>query len=89
MYPLISSAERHHRQRREVGGDRLSNLLLLHPNCHALVHAHPEESRDKGWIVSAFARDPAIVPVAVGGAWYWLDDHGGRRVAPGLGNPTA
>ena len=83
--PLAGQMERHHRQRREVGGDRLANLLALHPRCHAYITEHPEEARANGWIVSAHAPDPSTVPVrlSVGGGLLWLlDDDGGRRVVP-------
>lgn len=61
---LNGTAERHHRQRRAVGGDRLSNLMLVLPECHhAAIHAHPELAREQGWIVSAFVDDPASVPM--------------------------
>ena len=55
---------RHHRQRRAVGGDRLSNLLLIHEDCHIKVHAQPAISREAGWIVSSYEADPSAVPVA-------------------------
>lgn len=76
---LIGSAERHHRQRREVGGDRYANLILIHPECHTWVHAHPYEAREKGWIVSAYA-DPLSVPVFSLGRWWVLDDEGSRTL---------
>lgn len=82
--PLGGRMERHHRQRRAVGGDRLSNLVALHPQpgCHADVHAHPEKSRERGLIVSSYAPDPALVPLVLpdGTAWL-LDDEGGRTRA--------
>lgn len=55
--------ERHHRQRRRDGGDRLSNLLAVLPECHGEIHSHPALAREHGWIVSAFAADPARVEV--------------------------
>jgi hypothetical protein len=86
--PIIGSAERHHRQRREVGGDRYANLLLLHSECHAYAHAHPEEARAKGWIVSAYATDLLSVPVYSLGRWWLLDDEGARRLAPDPPEPV-
>jgi hypothetical protein len=69
--------ERHHRQRRAVGGDRLANLLYLHRHCHAWVHAHPADARAAGWIVSAYG-DPATTPVRLWSkALVLLDDSGG------------
>jgi hypothetical protein len=85
--PLADHVERHHRQRREVGGDRYANLILLHSHCHAWAHAHPTEARDgAGLIVSAHAPDPAEVPIYLPGltgwAWWYLDDKGGQRPMP-------
>ena len=84
--PLTDRVERHHRQRREVGGDRYANLLALHPSCHAWAHAHPEEARANGWIVSAHAPDPATVavylPGLTGWAWWYLDDRGWQSPMP-------
>lgn len=79
---LLGNADRHHRQRREVGGDRLANLVLLHPECHTWVHAHPAEAREKGWIVSAYADDLLSVPVLSLGQWWLLDDEGNRTLTP-------
>jgi hypothetical protein len=58
----------HHRQTRAVGPDTPDNRIMLcgsgsSPHCHQYVHAHPEESRDNGWIVSRHADDPGAVPV--------------------------
>jgi len=72
--------ERHHRQRRTVGGDRLSNLLALHPWCHAAVHAEQVESREAGWLVSWTEDEPGTVPVLIGGRWWLLDDDGSKAV---------
>lgn len=81
-HDLGNTMERHHRQRREVGGDRLANLVALHPACHQWVHAHPEEARANGWIVSAHDPDPAAVPVRIGG-WLWvLRDDGTKHPVP-------
>lgn len=68
--------ERHHRQRRRDGGDRISNLLALHPACHKWITEHPEESKVNGWIVPAWVADPALVPVQLpgGGLWVLGDD---------------
>lgn len=74
--PLGGAMERHHRQRRAVGGDRLSNLLALHPTCHTWITEHPAEATAAGWIVSSYAPDPAAVPVDLGGRLYLLDDDG-------------
>lgn len=49
--PLAGNAERHHRQRRRVGGDALANLVLLHSRCHQDVHSHPLLAQERGFIV--------------------------------------
>lgn len=76
-----TGAERHHRMRRRDGGDRYSNLLLLHPDCHAWVTTHPEEAHDAGLIVWTH-EDPETVPVrfyAASGAAYLMADDGTRQ----------
>lgn len=68
--------ERHHRQVRTIGGDRLANLAALCGTCHQDVHAHPEEARNHGWIVSRHHPDPAQVPIPSVGAPVYLRDDG-------------
>lgn len=84
--PLGDNLERHHRQRREVGGDRLSNLLALHSQCHQYITEHPEEALANGWIVSTHgpdgAPDPGNARVRIRGFWWLLDDDGGKRPLP-------
>lgn len=85
--PLGDRMERHHRQRRRVGGDRLANLMALHPACHAWITEHPQEARDAGWIVPAegpggVAPDPAEFPVRLPSGWYLLTDDGTKTPAP-------
>jgi 5-methylcytosine-specific restriction endonuclease McrA len=74
---LGNQLERHHRQRREVGGDRLSNLMALHSACHQQITEHPEEAREHGWIVSANgpiggAPNPELVPVRLPDGYLWM-----------------
>jgi hypothetical protein len=38
--------------------------VLLHPNCHNTVHAHPMWSQENGWIVRARG-NPAVVPITL------------------------
>lgn len=83
--PLGNQLERHHRQRREVGGDRLSNLLALHPACHAWITEHPEEAREQGWIVSANgpiggAPNPELAPVRLPDGYLWLLRDDGTKI---------
>jgi 5-methylcytosine-specific restriction endonuclease McrA len=69
---------RHHRQRRAVGGDRLSNVVVLHGECHRSVHSHPELARRTGLIVSSYVTEPETVPLQQWGRrWVRLDDLGG------------
>jgi hypothetical protein len=53
--------------------------------CHGYLHAHPEESRENGWLVSGWG-DPASTPALIwhGGvrAMFLLDDEGGAALAP-------
>ncbi len=78
--PLNGTMERHHRQRRAIGGDRLSNLLALHPGCHQWITEHPAEARDAGVIVSAYAPDPAAVPLLTpDGTYVLLTDDGTKE----------
>lgn len=89
--PLGDQLERHHRQRRQVGGDRLSNLLALHPRCHQHITENPAEAMVNGWIVSTYgpggvAPDPESVPVKLPGltgvATWLLHDDGSKSVVP-------
>lgn len=87
-HPLGNELERHHRQRREVGGDRLCNLMALHSACHKQITEHPEEAREQGWIVSANgliggAPNPETVPVRLPDGYLWLlRDDGSKVPAP-------
>lgn len=75
--------ERHHRQRRRDGGDRLANLMALCPRHHHYVTDHPEEAYANGWSVRALdLTDPADVPVRLAptGHLWRLDDQGGKRL---------
>lgn len=72
------SVERHHRQRRRDGGDRLANLLMLLSSCHHFWTEHPADAIVRGIIVRTHA-DPAEVPVLWRGSdWSLLDDAGTR-----------
>lgn len=83
--PIAENAERHHRQRRAVGGDRLSNLVLLLPACHTRVHREPEWARTLGLIIAANTvptPDPTAVPLTVEGRRWLLRDDGTRTPQP-------
>lgn len=83
--PITENAERHHRQRRAVGGDRYSNLVLLCPKHHAHIHANPELARTLGFIVPANdtpTPDPATVPVMIDGRRWLLRDDGTKTPQP-------
>lgn len=86
-HPLGNSAERHHRIRQRDGGDRLSNLLIVHPQCHQWITEHPEFSRGEGWIVTALGLDgdppdPETMPVRINGWWWYLRDDGQKIPVP-------
>jgi hypothetical protein len=57
--------EMHHRRRRGIGADPHApcNMLLLDLVCHKFVHAHPEEARAGGFIVSMYDDFPEDIPV--------------------------
>lgn len=75
---LAGRVERAHRVRRRDGGDRLSNILMLHPECHAATHASPLYWERFGFILPTHL-DPLTTPVLwQGSAWSLLDDDGGR-----------
>lgn len=75
-FELWGDVERHHRKRRVLGGDRLSNLMVLHSACHRKVTEHPTWAFRMGFRVAA-ADDPAAVPVAYRGKdRLMLDDEG-------------
>jgi 5-methylcytosine-specific restriction endonuclease McrA len=74
--PFGGDGVRHHRMPRRVGGDRLSNLVLLHDACHKDVHSRPEAARDRGVIVSIHGdllTEPAFHERR---GWRLLDDDG-------------
>ncbi|TDW30993.1 hypothetical protein EDD25_2781 [Cryobacterium psychrophilum] len=83
----IDGGSRHHRQRRQVGGHSLPQLVLLcgsgTTGCHGWVHAHPQQSREHGYIVRTHVPDPATIPVLIGAVrqsgnyWALLTDLGG------------
>lgn len=77
--PLAGRAERAHRVRRRDGGDRLCNIVLLHPECHAFTHANPDDARAAGFLLRT-TDDPLTIPVLWRGVlWCLLDDHGNRE----------
>jgi hypothetical protein len=43
---------RHHRKIRSQGGtNKLDNLIYCCDGCHTYIHAHPEESYSRGWLL--------------------------------------
>jgi hypothetical protein len=64
---------------RRVGGDRLSNLVMLHTACHRTVHAHPEQARERGFIVSIHDDTLAVPYDHLQRGWLLLDDDGGAE----------
>lgn len=78
---LNGRGERHHRQRRRDGGDRLSNLLLICTDCHREITDKPESetrARALGYIVPALgiAEPDAYEVLLWGDTWVLLDDEG-------------
>jgi hypothetical protein len=60
-----ANGELHHRRRRGTGEDphSLANVITLcggpaHAGCHQWVHAHPNEAREGGFIVSTYPEIP-------------------------------
>lgn len=73
-WPALTAAF-HHRDARGMGGtgddalrlarvDVAVNLLRVHPKCHQWIHAHPEASRERGWILRSGVYPPSV-PVIV------------------------
>ena len=54
----------HHRQLRRSGDERAINKLYIGTELHDWIHAHPEEARKLGWIVSQY-EDPEDVVVVI------------------------
>lgn len=71
----------HHRQRRNIGSNSPSNGLWLCRACHDYItHREVAVGRARGLVVSAYAPDPAAVPVLIGRHWWLLDDAGGKTM---------
>lgn len=73
---------RHHRRAKQAGGSSRAhthcecNGVTLCRDCHAEVHAHPEQAMAEGWIVLQAEDEPGSVGVmrfaaAEGGATQW------------------
>jgi hypothetical protein len=81
----ITSGSRHHRQRRAVGGHRVSVLILLcgsgTTGCHGWVHANPNKARARGYIIPTWVHDPEEVPIQDGVTkeWFLLKDDGTKE----------
>jgi 5-methylcytosine-specific restriction endonuclease McrA len=68
---LPESYARHHRLLRKHGGRHvLSNLVVLHHECHHRVHFHPVTSYQSGHLVRA-EHDPVDTPIFIVG-WGWV-----------------
>ena len=64
----MTGLEAHHRKlRSRGGGDELSNLAALCPQCHDWVHANPAAAEVSGWMVPT-TTDPGSVAVRL-----WTD----------------
>lgn len=75
----------HHRRSRRVTGTHqhcVCNGVLLCPTCHREVHANPQESNQRGLIVSSYIDEPASIPVKTYRGWVTHDCSGNRAVFP-------
>ena len=58
---------RHHRKLRKHGGQHyVTNLLVLHHECHQRIHFNPTDSYKSGHLVSSTS-DPTQIPVYIPG----------------------
>ena len=59
----------HHRKlRSQGGGHELTNLVLIHAECHEWTHANPTAAYVLGWMVRG-SLESADVPILVGKPW--------------------
>lgn len=77
----------HHRQRRREGGHALCNVVRLCRTCHSWAHAHPEEARKTGFIVSLYEDDVTSVPIKA--FWGWGAIHPDGSIWPLAAPPAA
>lgn len=50
----------HHRLRRSQGGaDTVANLVSVHRTCHRYIHEHPDEARQRGFLIGQGSNDEA------------------------------
>lgn len=79
--PAQSSMALHHRKLKSRGGqDSVSNLIWIHHSCHNMathsIHANPELSEQKGWMVPSW-KEPHDTPlVRTSGEIVLLQDDG-------------
>jgi hypothetical protein len=62
----------HHRRSRSVRDDHTHCPCVgvwLCPTCHAWVHAHPEDARNAGLIVSRYIAEPSRIPFKTPLGW--------------------
>ncbi len=74
--------EQHHRRRRGVRDGyqhAFENVISLCGECHRWVHAHPQQAREGGFIVSAHVERVHEVALASFMGRVVLDDAGGIR----------
>lgn len=58
------AAHTHHRKLRSQGGtDDPVNLIRLCLACHNVVHDHPAESYEKGWLVHSWDEPTPLAPI--------------------------
>lgn len=71
---------RHHRKMRSQAEKSVkhsvANLILVCEPCHRMIHAHPAQSYENGWLVHSYAA-PLDVPILTKAhGWVLLDNEG-------------
>ena len=66
---ITNNGSRHHRQRRQVGGHGVENVVLVcgsgTTGCHGWAHANPAAARAVGLIVRTTVADVSAVPLLI------------------------
>lgn len=82
--PAHSSMALHHRKLKSRGGkDSASNLIRVHHGCHNLrsdsIHANPERSSQKGWMVGSWQQPHEVPFTRPDGSIVLLQDDGSTQ----------
>jgi len=66
---ITNNGSRHHRQRRQVGGHGVENVVLIcgsgTTQCHGWAHANPAAARAVGLIIRTTVADVSAVPLLI------------------------